>query len=364
MILGRQINSLLKRHEAVFVKGLGTFKRIHTSASFDTKRNVVLPPLNYVEFEHESSEGYDFTLYVQQSNQLSRTEAEALVQQEVEKLIDTINQDGQVTLTELGQLVSYGYTYIFKPLDLSGFQFVPLQDPYFQSTTEVKEENEVEEVENEVKEVKQEIQEAPITVVQPPVKEEVLPFEASTPPVNETLKEETLVAQEFAPKRNNGLIYGIIAALAIIILGGIYYYSIVNKNSPQVENINVLETNEAEDDSLLSVVDTSARIDSTQLALNDSTQVNQTTQTVEQDPKLDYKFTIVIGTHSKMEQADAEVAEYHKKGHTHVRVLSSNLAKNSKKVIWDAYPTKEQRDSALNFVQKNIKKDAWPFVIK
>jgi hypothetical protein len=373
MNLGRQIYSLLKRHAMVFVKGLGTFKRIRTSASFDAQRKVVLPPLGYIEFEYEVQEGYDFALYIQQSEHVDKSEAEILVQKEIEILIDSINTDGQATLEELGQLVSYGHSYIFKPFDLSGFQFLPIEDPYVKQVDELDNLADDTEINNSsVELVPEEITQ--ISEREKGILEEVNQIDNSsqvkTPPyATNVLNTEQLYndVEEETPKRKNTLAYVMIAALALITLGGIYYYSILAKKLDNVDQfLGEIESTDNESDPFYTEIDSStlAPIDSTALLANDSL-VNppqEETPPIVEEPK-NYKFTIVVGTHPKFEQAEAEAAEYQQKGFKHVRAVPSNLAKNRKRVIWDTYPTKELRDSALRYVQKNVKSDAWPALL-
>lgn len=375
MNLGRQIYSLLKRHSKVFIKGLGTFRRIRTSAAFDAKRKVVLPPLSYIEFEHDVQDGFDFTLYVQQSQQIDKSDADNLVQREIEALIDTINTDGQATLEELGQLVSYGHSYIFKPFDLSGFQFFPIEDPYLQvesdsgnpvdATKEInppilveeslqyKDETQVVEEKSEQEDVSQ-IQNSAI-------------LQAPVIPPNVPYTGQHHYFEEVKPKRSNTLVYILIAVVALITLGGIYYYSILEKKLDNVDQfLGEIDSEVDEFDSLNTPLDTNilVAVDSAALDSNDTlvTPAEDIPTPIVEKPK-NHKYTIVIGTHPKFEQAEAEAAEYQQKGFKHVRALPSNLAKNRKRVIWDTYPTKELRDSALRYVQKNVKSDAWPAVL-
>ncbi|MCA5004410.1 HU domain-containing protein [Sphingobacterium bovistauri] len=364
MILGRHIYSLLKRHSAVFVTGLGTFRRIRTSASFDAKRNVVLPPLSYIEFEYEVKDGYDFTLYVQQSQQLDKPDADRYVQYEIEKLVNTVNKDGQATLDELGQLVSYGNSYIFKPFDLSGFQFLPIEDPYVSGdyvdpTAESTIAEPSSEVGNDI--VENGSSERNISTPQ----DEKSSLTNKVEPQQEHVPQGQVYFED-EPKRGNGMIYAIVAVLALIILGGIYYYSILSKKLDNVDRfIADIDSSENEVDTLLNAADTNLiSFSETGEMMVDSIAKKDTIVTppvVEE--KVPHKYTIVIGTHPKLEQAEAEATEYQQKGFKHVRALPSNLAKNRKRVIWDTYPTKELRDSALRYVQKNVKSDAWPTVL-
>lgn len=382
MSLGRQIHALLKRHSAVFVKGLGTFRRVRTSASFDAKRKVVLPPISYVEFEHNTEEGYDYTLYVQQSQQLDRSAAENFVKQETDKLAENIHREGQANLEELGQLVAYGYSFIFKPIDLSGFQFMPLEDPFREAeSTESSDtiEDEVapivvdEPVEEEVivdasqaEEII--VEDSLVESPSQPVAEEIIPPIAAEPVINDPVAPAQPLLQEeeeeVSPKKSNSMAYAVIGVIALLLLGGLYYFDVFKTNSSNNAAVATADT---------LVQDTRAQeLDSALTAINDTLNTTAAADSIapsstgikvmEENPN--HKFAIVIGTHAKLVLAQEEAEEFNKKGHTHVRVLSPNLDKNLKKVIWDTYATKEQRDSALRYVQKNIKADAWPTVVK
>lgn len=354
MSLGRHIHSLLKRHSAVFVKGLGTFRRIRTSASFDAKRKVVLPPITYIEFEHHTEEGFDYTLYVQQSQQLERTAAEVFVKEETDKLAEAIHRDGQAELEELGQLVSYGYSYIFKPIDLSGFQFMPLEDAFIEGENNEASESTVE------PEIAAEIQEPEVTPTEQIEEFVVEPTEESP----ETVIAEPAIKSEYEEetvnKSGNGKTYAVIGVIALLILATLFYLNIFNTGNNSKETVAKTADTSADDSRL-------QELDSALLALNDSLETPKDSVVAapqQVEPTVDHRFTIVIGTHPRMELANAEAEEYNKKGHTQVRVLSPNMNKNLKRVIWDTYATKEERDSALRYVQKNIKSDAWPSTVK
>lgn len=388
MNLGRQIFTLLKRHTAVFVKGLGTFKRIRTSASYDDKRKVVLPPLSYIEFEYGVEDGYDFTLYIQQSKQIEKSLAEQLLNIEVDKIIDQIHTHGQFTLEELGLLIAYGHAFIFKPLDLSGCQFVPLQDAYRDSNIQevAVNDQDVESIEQQENRQQVEIEEGILhntgiinSSEEPAISgsEEKVDGIVENPTENKPYwgghKADILESESEPSRKNNALIYALIAVLALVALGGIYYYSIITKKLDNVDNYlavsdsleNVVKGSESENlDTLFSSVD-SIHNDSLQtVSINDT--VNNETPITEQElqPKSqEEKYAIVIGTHKTVELAKTDVENYHRRGYKNVRALAPNLDKNLKRVIWDSYPTKELRDSALRYVKKEIKSDAWPTVL-
>lgn len=126
MNLGKNINSLLRRYAEVYVPGIGVFKRIHSPAQFDKQNNVFLPPISYVELDYSAEQGFNMVHYIQQQENLSLGQAQQILDDTVEVLRNDLGQFGQVKLDDLGLLISYGSSLVFKPLDLSGFNFQPV----------------------------------------------------------------------------------------------------------------------------------------------------------------------------------------------------------------------------------------------
>lgn len=357
MNLGKHIHTLLKRQAEVHVPELGSFKRVYNPATFDEQKNVFMPPVSYIEFDSLSTSGFDFVGYFQQVNQLERSEAERIVREEVSSIAAALDLSGEVSLEGLGQLVSYGNTAIFKPFDLSGFNFEPIETtiPHENVRDEQPAESEIEESIAEEE-----------TEVLPPVMVDEEPEEIEATNVS-AAEEETLMnadeLEEEEPNRSRSSLYVMIAVLALLALGGIYYFTQYN-NSPQANvyadrpDTTLIEaTVQSPLDTNVSVLDTAA------VALVDTlatTPIEANTTVVEESKK----FTIVIGTHRTLAKAYEEAEAFNKDGHKTVRVVTPNLAKNLKRVIWDTYATKAERDSALQYVRKHVKTDAWPDVLK
>lgn len=128
MEIGKYISQALKIHPTIYVEQLGVFRKVHRPSTYDKDRQVYLPPLDYVEFDSLDQEGFSLTTFVQQSDNIQKTEAKALVGQAVENLRTVAEEDGEVYLDTLGHLVQYGNALIFKPQDLTGFALEPI--PY------------------------------------------------------------------------------------------------------------------------------------------------------------------------------------------------------------------------------------------
>ncbi len=126
MNLGKNINSLLKRYAEVYVPGIGVFKRIHSPAQFDKQHNVFLPPISYVELDYSAQHGFNIVHYIQQQENLGLSQAQQILSDAVDSLRADLGQFGQAKLDDLGLLISYGSSLVFKPLDLSGFDFQPV----------------------------------------------------------------------------------------------------------------------------------------------------------------------------------------------------------------------------------------------
>lgn len=342
MDLGRYIHQLLKHRNEVYVKGLGVFKRIHTPSVYDDRRGVYLPPVTYLEFDGKSTDGVDFIDYIQQSKQTSRQSAEADVHDAVLNLLETIKENGSVTLNHLGQLIKHGSSLLFKAEDLSGFQLQPIEgaaSPVPEQVAVVEPTTPEPEVELPKEEEKEEVVEDPVV----------------------ELAEQEVVPEVYEEPQTTGKSKWYIwaAVLAIVVIAGLFYINHTNNlgktegQEDSVLNVGIVEP----DSSVAKPVDTSSTATATTV---DSTANTNTGKKV-YNPLIpaNHTYQIVIGTHGTLAQAYEQAESFNKAGIESVRVIPSNLAHNKKKVIWDSYETKEQADSALKYVRKHYVADAW-----
>ncbi|MFD1166925.1 hypothetical protein ACFQ2C_15055 [Sphingobacterium daejeonense] len=348
MDLGRYIHQVLKHRNEVYVKGLGVFKRIHTPSVYDDRRGVYLPPVKYLEFDSKSIDGVDFIDFIQQSTQSSRQAAEAEVQEAVFNLLETIKENGSVTLNHVGQLIKHGSSLVFKAEDLSGFQLQPIEG----TALPVVEGPPIEEI---------------VPVVETPVEETV-----SVDDATENLEQETeaVATEEYyeepqAPNKSKWYIWA--AVLAILIIAGLLYVNHTNSVKEAALRSDSLLNAGIEDPATDSTANIGTPQDST-LSTNPNAPDSAATVAGKKVYKPlipeNHTYQIVIGTHSTLAQAYEQAESFNKAGVESVRVIPSNLAHNKKKVIWDSYETKEQADSALRIVRKQYVADAWSQKIK
>ena len=381
MDLGRYIFQVLKHRNEVYVKGLGVFKRIHTSSVYDEQKAVYLPPLTYLEFDSKAVDGVDLADYIQQANQVSRTDAEALVQEAVLNLFDQIRDHGQASLHHLGHLIRHGNSLVFKAEDLSGFQLQPVDGGEVRPT-----------VEEEVVAQQEEEPIQPEEVIVPPVETEPIVelTEEESPVVEEASVQETPQTDDVAPvmgnpeeennaetssteqvepyyfeeepvKSSKAIWYIAAALIGLLIVGALYYF-----NRP--EQGEVLDLTKDKNNQQTVPLD-SNQVKNDSIAANDSTLKKQDSipaaDTVAKAPakKLlipeGHHYYIIIGKHSTLAKAYEQAEAFNKDGIPSVRVIPSKLARNKKTVIWDSYATKAQADSANAIVQKRYVSDAW-----
>ena len=381
MNLGKNINNLLKRYAEVYVKGLGVFKRKHSAAQFDKQRNLFLPPISYVEFDSTAESGFNFIHYIQQQQNLNLDAATQVLQDAVADLKDQLIQNGQAKLEDLGHIVSYGSSLVFKPLDLSGFNFEPIRHviapeietvipdreleeniPFSPTELEEPVEDIIEDEPADTEQVEEEI--VPETVV-------VAPSQVETPvapiihePVSETIDERVetdpaIFYQERSTKSNT-VWYYISAVIVAFLLNPSLKDQLFGKKQATAPVV------------VPAPVDTLPKIDSTQLkqdstAIVDSLKVDtaalQTTlkETVvvkESVPVAQPNYQLVIATPKTMELAEEEVQRLRKKGYQTVRAVDSKFKRNKKRVIWDTYMTKEEADRDQATVAKTFS-GAW-----
>ncbi|WP_140938528.1 HU domain-containing protein [Sphingobacterium lumbrici] len=355
MNLGKLIHTLLKRQTEVYVKGLGVFKRIHTPATYDAKKNVFLPPITFIEFDSRSVDGYDFVSYLQQMKQNDRLDAEQEVEVAVRTIVEQLNQKGQAKLDDLGYLVSYGDSYVFKAIDLSGFNYESMEDKFYSPAVE------------EPEPIIEELSHDEIVIANPPVEdpivvqggnevseEEILPIEAT--PTEPEIEDEV-------QRSNNAMWYGLVAIVALVLIGGLYYYNILNWGEEK-KTVTVVIPDRFDTLSATTSVDTNTILLNQDTSTSVDTTVTEIPAEVNEVPTVKHQYQIVIGSHRTLAQAYEQAEAFHKDGHKSVKVVSPNLAHNRKKVVWDTYATKKEMDSALHYVQKHIIADAWPDKIK
>ena len=388
MNLGKNINNLLKRYAEVYVKGLGVFKRKHSAAQFDKQRDLFLPPISYVEFDSTAESGFNFIHYIQQQQNLNLDAATQVLQDAVADLKDQLIQNGQAKLEDLGHIVSYGSSLVFKPLDLSGFNFEPIRHviapeietvipdreleeniPFSPTELEEHVEDIIEDEPADTEQVEEEI--VPETVV-------VAPSQVETPvapiihePVSETIDERVetdpaIFYQERSTKSNTVWYY--ISAAIIIVVSVIVAFLL----NPSLKDQLFGKKQATAPVVVPAPVDTLPKIDSTQLkqdstAIVDSLKVDtaalQTTlkETVvvkESVPVAQPNYQLVIATPKTMELAEEEVQRLRKKGYQTVRAVDSKFKRNKKRVIWDTYMTKEEADRDQATVAKTFS-GAW-----
>ncbi len=388
MNLGKNINNLLKRYAEVYVKGLGVFKRKHSTAQFDKQRDLFLPPISYVEFDSTAESGFNFIHYIQQQQNLNLDAATQVLQDAVADLKDQLIQNGQAKLEDLGHIVSYGSSLVFKPLDLSGFNFEPIRHviapeietvipdreleeniPFSPTELEEPVEDIIEDEPADTEQVEEEIVPETVVVVPSPVETPVAPIIHD--PVSETIDERVetdpaIFYQERSTKSNTVWYY--ISAAIIIVVSVIVAFLL----NPSLKDQLFGKKQATAPVVVPAPVDTLPKIDSTQLkqdstAIVDSLKVDtaalQTTlkETVvvkESVPVAQPNYQLVIATPKTMELAEEEVQRLRKKGYQTVRAVDSKFKRNKKRVIWDTYMTKEEADRDQATVAKTFS-GAW-----
>ena len=361
MNLGKNIYNLLKRQTDVYVQGLGSFTRNHTPATFDEKRNAYLPPISYIDFDRSSTIGYDFVHYLQQLHLVERSEAQQQVADAVSVLLQKIAEDGQAKLDDLGYLVSYGDGYVFKALDLSGFNYKPVVAPANMPISPTTSEDSVPVEEKTMNVAPQEEIPVAMDVEQESSHSGFSESEAQQPVAAEFV-EDDLEEETWEPESGRNVIWYIVSAIiAVGILVALYFANRGNPTAEPVERViladSLSSSNVNQRDTTGSgLTDSLVQADSLSKQPVDSIAKKEVNELI----PANHTWQIVIGSHRTLAQAYEQAESYNKAGYPRVRVIPSNLAKNRKKVIWDWYETKAKADSALQYVQKHIIKDAWP----
>ena len=130
MNLGVSIANLLRRYPAVEVPGIGVFKKIHDSASYDAGQGVFFPPKDRIELVVEQHAGvFPITTYLQAQQQVDAPTAAAILETAVKEVRNSISRNGEVLLDGLGYLLADGASFIFKPFEVGGLAAKPISAP-------------------------------------------------------------------------------------------------------------------------------------------------------------------------------------------------------------------------------------------
>lgn len=358
MDLGGHILNILLNQPKVYVDGLGRFARVYISAKYDEENELYLPPITYIEFDRFAKDGFDFTRYLQKTKKIDYKAAQKEVAEKVEEIQTELVNKSSVFLDNLGYLISHGEGFVFKPLDLSGFNFEPVREKELKVPT--KEENKkdptIAEVEEQAKPVVKDIGEEVHIDSQ---HEEEGRAERSFDAEEDTSVEEVEIAGNSIQK--NRSVWYVLGAIVLMIFIGYFVYSFINqsvdnnqgKTTPIAENEYQEEKEEG--------IENTETVSKSQEKTADLEDVDEKTSN---DSYEDHNYQIVIGSHRSLDDAEEQRDYFHNEGYTAVKVIPSNRSGNLKKVIWDSFKEKSEADSALRHVRKNYVKDAWRDEIK
>ncbi|HCU44647.1 MAG TPA: hypothetical protein DF610_06880, partial [Sphingobacterium sp.] len=347
---------------------------------------LFLPPISYVEFDSTAENGFNFIHYIQQQQNLNLDAATQVLQDAVADLKDQLIQNGQAKLEDLGHIVSYGSSLVFKPLDLSGFNFEPIKHVVVPEIETVIPDRELEEiiplipveeqesVDDELEEEKEvdtvEVEEEIVTEEVEPIQPDPVVEPVEIEPVvfthEQTVEQEPVVLYEERTTQSNTMWYYISAAI-IIVVSVIVAFML----NPTLKD-QLFGKKPAVAPVVVAPVDTVAKIDSTQLkqdstalidTLNQDTVIlpaatKETLVVKESVPVAQPNYQLVIATPKTMALAEEEVLRLRKKGYTTVRAVDSKFKRNKKRVIWDTYITKEEADRDQATVAKTFS-GAW-----
>lgn len=189
-----------------------------------------------MEFDSTAENGFNFIHYIQQQQNLNLDAATQVLQDAVADLKDQLIQNGQAKLEDLGHIVSYGSSLVFKPLDLSGFNFEPIKHvvPEIETVIPDRELEEIiplipveeqesvddeleEEKEVDTVEVKEEIVPEEAKLIQPDAVVEPVEIEPVVFTHEQTVEQEPVVLYEERATQSNTIWYYISAAIIIVV---------------------------------------------------------------------------------------------------------------------------------------------------
>lgn len=110
------IQYLLLRHNYVVVPGLGSFVMESLPASYDEATGVFAPPSCVLGFNADLRHNDSMlAMSVARRRKISQQQAQLIVAGEVESMLSVLDEEGRLTLAQIGELVKQGDTILFEP---------------------------------------------------------------------------------------------------------------------------------------------------------------------------------------------------------------------------------------------------------
>lgn len=98
------LRNAFKELDAFSLPGIGTFRKVHLSATLDDEQQKVYPPKVDIEFSPQVDTRLSFTRYLTQQIQMRQEEAERIVRDICGDIERIIKEEGQFSMPEIGSL--------------------------------------------------------------------------------------------------------------------------------------------------------------------------------------------------------------------------------------------------------------------
>ncbi|MGV3760841.1 MAG: SPOR domain-containing protein [Parapedobacter sp.] len=341
------IANLLRRYPAVGVPGIGVFRKTHQPASYDTEKSAFLPPIDYIELVEDQAGVFQLTTYLEAQERLDAAAAEAMLEDAVAAIMDTISRNGEAWLDGLGYLLADGASFIFKPFEIDGFAAMPI-------TAQPPAASVVEDVVTPVDEV--------VTV--PDETELSVDMVAAEPTGQPSALEEVAGGDSSGKRYTPWIIGGVVAAMLIAVVA-IWSYQrdrfggTSTERTTGIDNQAILSTAAEGTTEMVEVAEDSTASDSNAVvAGGDPIPVDSVPVTSTPPSKPSVTYEIIVGSFATMRQADKFVAEMKAKGYD-LQAIDSKMPGNRKKISWGSYATEEEAYKELARVQKTFEPGAW-----
>lgn len=362
--LGRSIVFLLDRYERIPVAGLGAFVCSKEPSSFDPTTGAYHLGSKNITFDSQVGSGQNDQLlvnFIAAQRGVDQLEAQSIYRKAITKLLNELEDSGNVRLDGLGTILLNGNEMMFEaeaqmsdPLQYTGGAVKPAPIPV--SERSVIPVIEVESPSEVIQAVESEREIAPVTA-----------------PEDLTLSVETagVEVEEEVVSNGSGVFWkGLLIGVLVLTLVGIGVYFLrpdIAEN--MISRFGAGQQQILQEDSLLPEEDDKPAgevlvLDSLDFSdeLAEENLLNGATETMESQieeptvPKASYE--IVVGSFATMEQAEKFVDQMKQKGIS-VRAIESRMPGNRKKVSYGSYASEAEAYRALPEVQKTVEPTAW-----
>lgn len=367
--LGTHIIELLNEGPAVYLPGIGVFKKERVPAIFDKNTNSFLAPTQRIILHEEQGSAIPLIEAIVKSTGNNFKDAEEQLKATTGAILLELNEKGESEIQHLGKLIKQERIISFIQVEKEESAL-----PFYKTVKERKliAPKKEELIEDELTE-EELIDEESDHILEPIVVNDSRSFpeqekleenpETASFRASASVSENKVEEPEFEPKgRSINWLWPILIILVLIIVGIVFLLNPTSKNTES----SLIEKNQTgsvlTDTDITTVVP--VEVDSPNVKEVDTLSAQMFDPVLSATPvKEKITYEIIIVSFGKLAEAENYLDAMRKKGYQ-LRILENRRPGNLYKISYGSFSSRDEAQIALNKVRESLAKDAWIYKAK